>query len=67
MTLRVDRIAVQVEGVQSELVGPMARQTIAFEYAPLTDDPLVALALQVNRDRLVAAMQNQDMPALPFF
>jgi len=67
VTLRVDRIAVQVEGVQSELVGPQARQTISFEYAPLTDDSLVALALKVNRDRLVAAMQNQDPPELFFF
>ena len=65
--LRVDRITVQMEGVQSELVGPLARQTINFTYAPLLDDALVALALQVNRDRLLASLQNADMPENLFF
>ena len=63
MVFRADKVVVQIDGV-IEFEG---RQTIRFEYAPLQDDQLVALALQRNREMIMSEIQNQDMPEGLFF
>jgi len=55
---RVDRIAVALD-VYVEFAGS---HTIRFEYVPLTDDLLVEVALQKNREQLMAAAQRAGTP-----
>ena len=58
MGFRVDRIAVEYD--LNVDFSPTGSRTIRFEYAPLQDDPLVALALQKNRERLLAAARAES-------